>query len=859
MAKKTKATVQFEADTSGFSDSIKKADTSLVGLRKELKLNASELKNDADNVNLLSDRKKILQNEADASKDKVDALTQKLETATRLFGQTSEEVRLLNNKLVDAKTEYQNIQNELNQTSARITEFSDANYKAQKQLGQLNKATEDLREGFTVFKGVVSNEVTAVIDDLKDALSKLVFEADNAYSQFAASTGIATSELDAYEDVINEIYESGLGESLNDIARSMAEVKQQTNETDPTKLKELTTNALMLQDVFGYDIKESMRAVNMLTEQFGISSKEAFNLIVQGAQQGLDKNGDLLDSINEYSVHYAQSGASAEQFFNSLKNGVDAGTFSVDKLGDAYKEFNIKVKSGDADDYLKKLGFNVDSIKKALAEGGENGQEAMTKITNSVMSIEDPIKRNEYATAMWGTMWEDLGEEGIRATMNLTGEIDKSKSAMEDMANVKYDNLSSDWETLGRQIKTDFIDPISRDLMPILKDGIGWLKTNLPTIAPIIAAIGAVFATYFAVSTISGIVGTFTTLFSVIKEGTGVMSAFNMVMGLNPVALIVAAIVGLIAVFALLWTKCEGFREFWINIWNMIKGAFDVVINGISIGINFIISIFQTWWNFIISFYSGIISIFLNIPEFFMNLFSGAVENIQIAFSNVKDFFLSIVKSIKNVFSGIANFFKDIFSKAWNNVKNIFSTGGKIFSGIVTGISDTFKKVVNAIIDGLNKVISVPFKTVNKVLNKVRNVKIPVIDVKPFSGLWSQDPLPVPQIPRLKVGLDYVPKDFFPAFLDEGERVLTKEENSLFNSLGGFAGILTSLAINKSGIRNDNIYAAKLDELISLEKSLLNKPWSFNIGDKEIARATRNSDDVESANLINLRRRGLAI
>ena len=99
--------------------------------------------------------------------------------------------------------------------------------------------------------------------------------------------------------------------------------------------------------------------------------KKLLNLIAQGAQNGLDKNDDLLDTINEYSVHFSQAGYSAEEMFNSLKNGTDAGTFSVDKLGDAVKEFGIRMKDGTANDSLKELGLNVDDVTKRFAQGGE--------------------------------------------------------------------------------------------------------------------------------------------------------------------------------------------------------------------------------------------------------------------------------------------------------------------------------------------------------------------------------------------------------------------------------------------------------------------------------------------------------
>ena len=86
----------------------------------------------------------------------------------------------------------------------------------------------------------------------------------------------------------------------------MAQVKTQLGEIEDTKLQSVTEDALALRDTFGFEVNESVRAAKMLMDQFGISSEEAYNLIAQGAQQGLDKNGDLLDSINEYSVHFKQ-------------------------------------------------------------------------------------------------------------------------------------------------------------------------------------------------------------------------------------------------------------------------------------------------------------------------------------------------------------------------------------------------------------------------------------------------------------------------------------------------------------------------------------------------------------------------
>lgn len=102
---------------------------------------------------------------------------------------------------------------------------------------------------------------------------------------------------------------------------------------------------------------------------------------------------------------------------------------------------------------------------------------------------------------------------------------------------------------------------------------------------------------------------------------------------------------------------------------------------------------------------------------------------------------------IKSVFSTVGSFFKTTFTNAWAGVKSVFTTGGKIFDGIKDGIVDAFKTIVNALINGINKVIATPFNKINDMLNTIRNVDI--LGVKPFKGLWKQNPIGIPKIPNL--------------------------------------------------------------------------------------------------------------
>ena len=52
------------------------------------------------------------------------------------------------------------------------------------------------------------------------------------------------------------------------------------------------------------------------------------------------------------------------------------------------------------------------------------------------------------------TMWEDLGIEGIKALMNIQGEIDMTKDSMNQLTTTKFNDMGSAFEAIGRQLET---------------------------------------------------------------------------------------------------------------------------------------------------------------------------------------------------------------------------------------------------------------------------------------------------------------------------------------------------------------------------------------------------------------------
>lgn len=360
---------------------------------------------------------------------------------------------------------YEELQRDLQEAHTRISGL-------EAELERLGNETEDNSEKFEA----LGDSASKMGDMLKTAISgavaffgvsKVTEAIDSelkAVNQFQARVGASSKEMKEYRSEIKDLYNDGMGESLEDVANSLATIKTSTNLVGK-ELVSTTHNALLLRDTFDFDVGESTRAVKMMMDQFNLSSETAYNLITQGAQKGLNKNDDLLDTINEYSVHFKQLGFSADEMFNMLENGTKSGTFSVDKLGDTIKEFGIRAIDGSDTTVtaFKMAGLNADSMAKKFSKGGSDAKEAFTETIKALKDMKDPIEQNTAGVNLFGTMWEDLGAKGVFAISNLNGEISSTSDALEKMNEVKYEDLGSTFTVFGRNIMSSFTEGITSD------------------------------------------------------------------------------------------------------------------------------------------------------------------------------------------------------------------------------------------------------------------------------------------------------------------------------------------------------------------------------------------------------------
>ena len=110
----------------------------------------------------------------------------------------------------------------------------------------------------------------------------------------------------------------------------------------------------------------------------------------------------------------------------------------------------------------------------------------------------------------------------------------------------------------------------------------------------------------------------------------------------------------------------------------------------------------------------------------------------------------SVANTIYKALSGAFESVKKVVGGVWDWIMKLFNSGGKIFNGVVEGVSSIFKTIVNGLISGINVLIAAPFKAINGLLNTIRATSI--LGIKPFTGMWGVNPLPVPQIPKLASG-----------------------------------------------------------------------------------------------------------
>ena len=493
--------------------------------------------------------------------------------------------------------------------------------------------------------------------------------------------------------------------------------------------------------------------------------------------------------------------------------------------------------------------------------------------------------------------WASLDEATKQATrleyaqnmMKASGAVGQASKESSQYANVQA-NLNEKWRQfkaqIGEPLLENVVNPAMQKLSGLVdkastgfQDLQKWVsenKTLLSVLGGVIGAVAVGMTAYSIAQTAMTVASKLHTA-ATVAEKLAVLG-LNGAMLTSPVTWIVAGIVALIAVFVILWNKCEGFRNFWINLWDKIKTAFAPVIEFVKSSFESfkeklqtgIVPALQDLWAAIkekvlpvLSLIWDYVQIYIqpafewlktglgNIKIVFQTIFtviktivSTAFENIKtvittvwnnikIVISTVLDVIKNIIKlatsiikgdwkgaweAIKGIFSSIWNGIKGIVSNVWNAIKSIFSNNLNAIKSSVSTVFNGVKAVIQNTINGAKNIVKSGLDAIKNFFSKLK-LKFPSIKLPHFSikGSFSLKP---PSVPKLSV--DWYAKAMKNAMLLNQPTIFGVNPNG--NLMGGgeagqevVAGSSTLMAMIRNAVQNENagiIYY--LDKLISM-------------------------------------------
>lgn len=586
-------TVEINGKTTGLANALKDVTKTSTALSSNLKEINKALKLDPGNTELLNEKQKILSESVAAARKELETLegVQKQVSDQYANGDIDRGAWLeYQNKLQKAKQHLEDLEKaQKDFGTAAAQTIKEAGAKIEEYGGKASKVGETLTKN-------VTTPLTAAAAAGVAAFSAV----DEGVDTIVTATGASGEALDglvaSYETIATSI-----PEELGDVASAVGEVNTRFHTTGE-ELEGQTTLFLQFAKITGGDVVSSVDSADKVLKTFGKTSDDASGLlgmVAKAAQDtGINAQG-LMDDVLANSATFKELNFSLEESVNFMalldENGVESGTAlaglkkAVVNLTDAGMSESEALQT--VIDKIKNAGSETEALTIAQETFGTKGAAEMaTAIREGRLSLDDlSASMANYSTVVTDTYNNTMdGVDGATTAANA------AKIAMSTLGETISDMLAPIFQHLTQLL----IDAKAR--FDTLDDG---QKQAIVTIGLIVAAIGPALViigkVITAVGTITTGVGSLVGFVggTVVPLITGtVMPALSGLWALmlaNPISIVIAAIAAIVAAFVLLWNKCEGFRNFWINLFSSVKSTvvdaknnvlstFDGIKNGIS-------------------------------------------------------------------------------------------------------------------------------------------------------------------------------------------------------------------------------------------------------------------------------------
>lgn len=659
----------------------------------------------------------------------IDILRRQLEATQSEFGVTSTEAMQMEAKLNDAEREFE----ELGQAAKDVDTTSLDDIGSKIDMNNLMEASDVLSD--------IGDKLTELGKQAVDSVNSV----GSSQSKIQANFGLTKQEAVELTNVAKDIYYKGFGESLDQSTDALILVKRNLGDLNNQDLQNITEQAMVLENTMGADMDETLRGVNGLMVNFGLSAQDAMDLMVSGTQNGLDKTHELGDNMAEYSQLWSQMGYSADETFGMLQNGLDAGAYNLDKVNDLVKEMGISLTDGR---FEQNMDMFSESTRKAFEEwknGGGTQKDVINSMIQDFSNMDGQYDQLNKASTIWSALGEDNAMKVVQSLTDVNHTFDDVSGSAQKM---NEDSTTPLQELNGKiaELK-DSLAPIGNTIIDALEPVIDFLGkmadafNNLPQpVQDYAVAIG-------------GLTAAFTLLMPIIVGFMALGGPTTLIIGA-----VITAIAGVIAIvknwgaitdwFKGIWSNFtgwlgdtweslkegassvwDGVKETWSgfvdwvsNIWNGVKEVWSIIWADI-------VGIVQIPWTLITSLIQAGINIIVGIFDVAGQLLGVAWQAVWTPISDfLKNTWDTMTQWISIAWNGIVTTFHTIFDPVvawWNGIWTSISTTA---SNIWNSISSTASNTWNSVTSNISNAINTAKSAIQSVWNSISSW---------ISGIWN--------------------------------------------------------------------------------------------------------------------------
>ncbi|PEJ82653.1 DUF2207 domain-containing protein [Bacillus toyonensis] len=605
------------------------------------------------------------------------ATSRQLEQAIGIIGRealgTEADIEKLQRALrsVDAGNSIQQVRNELRdlQQEAQRTE---------REFQELDIGLENVL-GAMVAGGGIAGTIEKALD-----MSKLKTKIDISFE-------VPDSSKKSVEEAIRSVTTYGVDAeaSLEGVRRQWALNKNVSDEANASIVKGAATIA---QSYSGLDFTELIQEVNEIGNELGISQEGALGMT--NALLGIGFPPEQLDIIAEYGGQLIRAGYSAEEVQAIMEAGVETGTWNIDNLLDGLKEGRIKAAEfGQGVDKAMKetlegTNISAEQLQKwgqSVANGGKEGSAAMSEIAAALANVEDKTKRNELGVKLFGTMWEDQGDNITYAILGAQSKVvdfDKNQQKLNESIKKMDANPAVKFQKAMQDLQVA-LQPLLGVVADVISKFAEWISNNpelAATLAAVATAIGIISGAIMALAPIVVTVMSFLEVSALVAAGI--------------VAIVPIIIAAIVALGFAIYKNWDDIKTWTIETWNSIKEYLIELWDGI-------VQSSSEAWN---SFLETMHTFFDPIGQFFSDLWTGIGEICSTTWNSIVEFFSGAWASFREMMHSFFDPIGEFFSNLWSG---IVETASSWWTSLVTTASELWGTLVQAWQDTWNTIVTV--------------------------------------------------------------------------------------------------------------------------------------------------------